>query len=107
MTSLCPNCSNVLDRDSRFDVGDGRPRRNVKPRPGDYTFCFYCESILIYDDRLDRRLAELAKVPPEILAMWDRFKRAKNEMMSELERFIPPELRERFRQLSWPKTPKN
>ena len=97
----------MLNRDSRVDVGDGRPRRNVTPKPGDYTFCFYCESILIYDEELDRRLAELAKVPPEILEVWRRFMTAKNEMMIELERFIPPEFRERWRQLSLPKTRKN
>jgi hypothetical protein len=73
----CLNCDKLLDGVSGVRDGKGDPL----PKPGDFTICAYCRTILIFDDKLHFRyptfveMGELAH-DPRIVAVKPLLKKA-------------------------------
>ena len=72
--SNCPVCDAVLD-----SVTDITNKNERGPRPGDYSICFYCGTILQFDDKLVLRLVVVSMIPePE------------RSIMLKLQKDLPP-----------------
>jgi hypothetical protein len=57
--SCCPTCDKRLDGATAIVV-DGK--KDLGPAPGDITVCAYCQTILLFDDRLRMRLPTFAEM---------------------------------------------
>lgn len=64
--SKCPDCGMVTDAASNADKGE-----TAQPRPGDYSICFDCTALLVFDANLRLRFptpTERAAAPPETVS---------------------------------------
>jgi len=56
----CPGCGVPLD--ATTDPSD----QNATPEPGDVTLCFYCETLLEFDEQLELREIDIKTLQPEV-----------------------------------------